>query len=53
MDGGRLPEAPDRIIRAITEKLEANRGYLAKSKSGQITWRITNGKVEVFIQPKI
>ena len=53
MDGGRDRGMPDRIIRAINTKLEANRDFLAKSTSGEVTWRIRDGKVEVYIQPKI
>ena len=53
MDGGRDTGMPDRIIRAINKKLEANRTHLAKATSGQVTWRIKNDEVEVYIQPKI
>jgi len=54
MDGGRQRVTPDRIIAAISEKLEANQSYLAKSRSGRVTWRIDrDGNIEVFLEPKI
>jgi hypothetical protein len=53
MGDGRYQMMADRIIRAIMDKLEANRTHLAKANSGQVTWRIKDDEVEVFIQPKI
>jgi hypothetical protein len=53
MQEGRSLDVADRIISAINKKLEANRDFLAKSTSGEVTWRIRDGKVEVYIRPKI
>jgi len=54
MQDGRSLDVAGRIIAAVTEKLNANRSELAKSKFGKVIWRTDkNGKVDVDLEPRI
>jgi len=45
----------EQLVEAIRQKLEANRGVLARSLDyGRLTWRRRqNGELEVNLEPKI
>ena len=46
--------AVDKLIEAMVAKLNANRGVLAKSlHHGRISWRSSNGKVDVKLEPEL
>lgn len=44
----------DRVIDAITRKLDAHRSVLGRSRHGTLKWRIeANGKVLIEFQPTL
>ena len=54
MVSGRMPTLADRIIAAVTNKMDANRDELNKSRFGKAIWRVDkNGKVDVDLEPRI
>ena len=52
----KYPAEADRLIDAITKKLQANRSVLERSiNRGRLSWRINkrSGEIEVDLEPKI
>jgi hypothetical protein len=43
----------ERIISAVSKKLEANRQLLGRSRNGHVKWRVVGNKVEVDLQPTL
>jgi hypothetical protein len=48
-----ITAAADEVIRAVVNKLEANRRELAKARYGNIKFRKDKGKIEVEFTPTI
>jgi hypothetical protein len=43
----------DRLIADVTAKLEEHKPVLAHAKSGRLSWRIKDGKVELELEPRL
>ena len=44
----------DKLIEAIIGKLQANRAILAKSRHhGRLSWRTSNGVIDVKLEPEL
>jgi hypothetical protein len=44
----------DELIQAVIQKIQTNRGIVARSlRFGRLTWRSNGGKVEVDLEPKL
>ena len=48
------PKNPaDALVTAITAKMHAHLPILARAPYGQISWRRTGDKLEIWLQPKL
>ena len=43
----------DKTINAIAAKLDAHKPLVGRAEYGRVTWRRSNGKIDIALEPKL